>query len=648
MSKYALVTLNIGDCLHENSRASFHDAARRWGCDYVEVMQADEGVHPHAMKLKAFELCDAERVFYIDADAVISAGCPNPFEIFPADAFVAVSNQRQPYMSESCRRACEDTINRDLEKISGHTGETYTYPANFINSGMWLASRECHSKTLAEALSISLALYGETAWKDQSALNYVLIRNKVEVLTPDATWNCQFPPDTGKGMMGAFIYHWAGGENRRQIADINWRSYRHEVAVRQKPRLLVIADHCCPTGFARVAENICKHLVENWHIFVVGINYSGQPHDFPYQIWPAKLYGDLWGLGTFNYLLPEVRPDAIFTVQDPWIAARYATEIFRGGIPMAAYMPVDAKNQHPVVCSKLNKLDLAIFYTTFGEMQARLSGYKGRSAIIPHGADREIYKPLDKQECRSRLQISDGKNGAARSLGPDDFVVGNVNRNQPRKRLDLSIQYFAEWIHRVAGDPRQRIDNAYLYLHCAQRDVAGWDLPELAHYYGVDQRLIIPDAETITPANGLPENEMANVYGCFDVQVTTTAGEGWGLCQLEGMACGIPQIIPDFGALAEWAGGAAYMIPCSDEHTSHPVIGTVGAVPKKEAFIRALDRFYRDAGMRKEYAYLALECARQLQFDWKNIARQFDFNLKEMIGRKNAEISTQERLPATG
>ena len=231
--KTALMILNIGDFLRENSRASFHAAARRWGCDYVEVTEAHEGIHPHAMKLKAFDLCDADRIFYVDADAIISEECPNPFEAFPPDIFVAVPNQ-QPQMTESCRIACADNIMHDLRTITEHFGPINAQDvALFINAGFWIASRQYHEAMLKMALEISLAMLGITAWHDQSALNYALMKMQIPVLRLPETWNYQFPPDTGAGEMTKFIYHWAGGENRNRIPGVNWN---------RKKRLLWIGD----------------------------------------------------------------------------------------------------------------------------------------------------------------------------------------------------------------------------------------------------------------------------------------------------------------------------------------------------------------------------------------------------------------------
>jgi hypothetical protein len=58
--------------------------------------------------------------------------------------------------------------------------------------------------------------------------------------------------------------------------------------------------------------------------------------------------------------------------------------------------------------------------------------------VVPLGVDTDIYKPGDKSAARKKLGIAPVKD--------TDFIVCNVNRNQNRKRIDLTILYFAEWI----------------------------------------------------------------------------------------------------------------------------------------------------------------------------------------------------------
>lgn len=411
-----------------------------------------------------------------------------------------------------------------------------------------------------------------------------------------------------------------------------WKPVSAARAKRAKPRLLWIGDAVAHTGFARVTHAVCERLRQWWDLSVVGVNYFGDPHEYPYPIYPARLGGDMWGLGRFRDLLPELQPDAAICINDPWIAHRF-TE-FTAPVPFAAYMPVDAKNIPHQVCDALNALDLAIFYTQFGLDECRRNGYKGDAVVIPHGVDTGIYHPVPMATARQKLNLS-------KDIPADAFIVGNVNRNQPRKRLDLAIEYFAEWVHCY-----HLPEHVYLYLHCAQQD-SGWDLAQLAYWYGIVGRLMLPPEDAITAQRGWPEDFMKNVYSAFDVQLSTAEGEGWGLPQIEGMACGIPQIVPQYSGLGEWAAGAAYMVPVTS-HATHIGINTIGGIPDKTETIKALNHMYQNREERERYARLALERARDPRFDWDRIAQQFSIAIFDMMVRGNERREEYRNATAKG
>lgn len=194
------------------------------------------------------------------------------------------------------------------------------------------------------------------------------------------------------------------------------------------------------------------------------------------------------------------------------------------------------------------------------------------------------------------------------------FILGNVNRNQYRKRIDLSIIYFAEWVKNYG------IYDAYLYLHVLPGSSVKIDCQQLAKYYGVHKRLILAEPKNIY--DGAPEEYVRATYRAFDVQISTTLGEGWGLTTMEGMACGIPQIAGDYSALAEWGRDAIYLIPCNSEGVMPDVNGMIGSAPSKEAAVEAIDALYKSPD-RLGYGQRGLERVRQPEFNWNNIADRF-------------------------
>lgn len=380
---------------------------------------------------------------------------------------------------------------------------------------------------------------------------------------------------------------------------------------RRKPakgRLLWIGDAVTPTGFATVTHSMLEHLHTGWDVTVSGVNYDGAPHAFPYEIMPAYQGGDMWGMDRFAHVCAEFAPDVVVINSDPWNVAGFMRRAPKA-VPVVAYMPVDGLNLDRAVVTQLKKLTAAMWYSDFGHGEAVKSGFRGERLVIPHGLDAKLFRPVDKVSARQALD-----------LPTDAFIVGNVNRNQPRKRLDLTVQYFAEWVR------THRIKDTYLLLHCAKHDI-GWNLESLARHHGVANRVIFTGSDHLREA--AETSQMPLVYSALDIQVSTTSGEGWGLTTMEGMACGVPQIVPAWAALAEWA-EPAIQVPCSVQ-LAHPGISTIGALPDKAPFIEALQGLYHDEEKRRNISARGLRFVRQADFSWTTVARQFEVVMEKAL-----------------
>lgn len=388
-----------------------------------------------------------------------------------------------------------------------------------------------------------------------------------------------------------------------------------------KPRLLWIGDALVPTGFATVTHSVLNHLMRDWEVIVSGVNYDGSDHDLPYSVMPAWQGGDMWGMNRFQHLCAEFDPAAVVINNDWWNVAEFA-KLAPEGVPVIGYMPVDGGNLDPAAMQELNRLHAAVWYTHYGHREAVAAGFKGRRTVIPHGIDTTIFHPMDRSEARRLLDLNVPRNA---------FIVGNLNRNQPRKRLDLTIAIFADWIK------RHNVTDAWLLLHCAQKDT-GWDLRRVAAFHGVSNRLLLTGGHDIRELQN--SQHLYLIYNSLDVQISTTLGEGWGLTTMEGMACGVPQVVPDSSALAEWA-EPAVRIPCS-RLLMNPEINTTGALVDHAPFVEALDALYRNEAMRRKLAKHGAAFARQKRFTWSSVARRFGAILKRALEKRALE---SERKP---
>lgn len=399
----------------------------------------------------------------------------------------------------------------------------------------------------------------------------------------------------------------------------------------KKPRLLWVGDAVVSTGFARATHYILDTLKETWEVVVLGMNAPGDPHPYPYPIFRAAAGGDHFGVNRIGELARVVKPDLIVIQQDPWNFEVYhdALRSAKVDVPVVGAVAVDGLNCRGTA---LNELAGAVFWTQFGLDQARLGGYVGPATVIPLGVDRKIYRPIGKRTARQQLQII-AADGSEVDL-TDVFVVGNVNRNQPRKRLDLTIKFFSEWVR------TSKIDNAYLYLHVCPTGETGYDIRDLMRYYGVKDRLILLEPEI---GYGISEEGLAHTYAAFDVSVTTTQGEGFGLTTLEAMACKIPVIAPDWAALGDWPKSSICKVPCTAETAATTGgINVIGGVPNRVDYLKALDLVYNSATFRRRLADDGFARATSPEFRWTDVGAAYAAFLPQFVrGERHQAASTE-------
>lgn len=377
-------------------------------------------------------------------------------------------------------------------------------------------------------------------------------------------------------------------------------------------KVLWIGDAACDSGFAKATHYTLDGFVKaSWDIEVLGLNYRGDKHQYPYHIHPAWAGGDLFGVKRVLHVMENFPADVVVIQNDPWNIPKYVekfNQLTRRPF-LVGSIAVDGLN---CMGKALNGLDHVIFWTKFAQEEAIKGGLTKPSTVIPLGVDLSIYQPFDQLKARQMLLPEHPQTHSG-------FWVVNVNRNQPRKRLDLTIEYFAEWVS------ERRIRDAYLYLHVCPTGDVGVDCDALYGYYvrelGIPKRLILAEPDAY---KGASERGMAKTYQAADVQFSTTHGEGWGLTTLEGMACGVPQVAPDWAALGDWARPAATLVPCTGRSVTWGGPNVIGGVPDKRATIEALDFLYHSKVTRERDRDRGIALANDPMFRWENIARTFE------------------------
>lgn len=411
-----------------------------------------------------------------------------------------------------------------------------------------------------------------------------------------------------------------------------------------KVRILWISDGEAPTGFSRVAHNLIGNLnSEKYDIHHLAINYRGDPHENWWKMYPAGTGGDLWGFGRFVNLIRFIQPQVIFLLNDPWVIQQYLAAIIQAkgvvqgieNVPVVVYFPVDAREHDPVWFRDYSELvDKACVYTEWGKGVVLETGSVTPTQIdiLPHGASSNLfYKIPDVTQGTEILKT--GRQVARETIFPlkdkpeflNSFIVLNANRNQPRKRIDITLRAFAQFA-------RSKPKNVKLYLHMGVKDM-GWDIVQLAQRYGFDERLAISTSNASLPH--VPDDRLNLIYNACDVGLQTSMGEGWGLTSWEHAATGAPQIVPDHSVLPEIWGDSAMYIPTIADHV-YEGTHTVGRVPSTDGLVEKLEEAYQDwktgGEMLKDLGEKAIAITQKPKYQWKNIAKKLDKIFDEVKG----------------
>lgn len=316
----------------------------------------------------------------------------------------------------------------------------------------------------------------------------------------------------------------------------------------KKIKVLTYADApTCATGFGTVSRNVLEalHKTGRYAIDVLGINYWGDPHSFPYRIWPVgtNQQKDPYGRKKICNMIPKMDYDILFFLQDTFILdflpelIPYLKQNRKEAFGSVVYYPIDGFPKQSWI-KNVSVIDNIVAYTEFGK-KAALDTFMGVSdediSVIPHGVNISDYYPLPKKQVEEFRNQYFGKHA-------DKFIFMNLNRNQQRKDIPRTIQAFVEF--------RKQVPESILYLHMAQQD-QGWNLAEVCAGYGLSTSEDVIFPENFGPNQGYPRQVVNALYSAVDCVVSTVLGEGFGLGWLEAMATNTPIIMPDNTAMSE-------------------------------------------------------------------------------------------------
>jgi glycosyltransferase involved in cell wall biosynthesis len=327
--------------------------------------------------------------------------------------------------------------------------------------------------------------------------------------------------------------------------------------VSDKLRFLLVSTHVHQfTGYSKVTHGILSQLAtKDWlEITHYGIQKF---HDLSssFRAYPdgvdvidavalEKPLQNGFGYAALPEVIRKKKPHVVMIYNDMAVVAQFVEAIRKSGIPrdfkIWVYCDQVYTTQSQIFLDILNRdADRVFAFTPFWKKCLRDQGVTRPVDVLLHGYSTKQCFPVPKELARKQL-----------SLPSDMFLFLNLNRNQPRKRYDILIMAFVELLVKYPTKP------LFLLCICDKGEKGGWWLFELfsreLKLRGVSidqfaQRLIIT-AQNMS----FKDQEINMFYNAADVGISTSDGEGWGMCQFEQMGIGVPQVVPDIGGYKEF------------------------------------------------------------------------------------------------
>lgn len=416
----------------------------------------------------------------------------------------------------------------------------------------------------------------------------------------------------------------------------------------EKPRLLVFGEASVPSGNARVTESLLRQLADRWDIHLCASHWIGDsapPAAYPYAVYRGDVTGpdDPHGLRRYQAFVTHLEPQCVLVIGEIR-TVRALLEVHdrlpkwpeMDRPPVVAYVPV--RGTHLPDAVYLNDCALVLVPTMWGMQELRHCGYRGPCEVLTPGVDTTLFFPRSRDEARAHF-------GMEALASSEHWIVGNVHKNHPHQRLDVTVMGFAQWVH-----AQQLEDQAYLWLQCTDRPLQehtldprrGWRLQQLARDLSIEGNLFIPPPEIAALQGGLADEELSWMYSAWDLNLSTSLGEGWGCSWLEAAACGVPTLAPHWGLVADTPLATSpqmpFCLPLVDPET-----GTTGALVHPQTVAEHLAQLIGETASRQRLREASLALVQEEHFRWDCVARQMDGYLRATMEERIYEVVT-ERL----
>lgn len=382
-------------------------------------------------------------------------------------------------------------------------------------------------------------------------------------------------------------------------------------------RFLLVSTHVDQTtGYAKVAHNLLKQLATlTPKIKVFHFGFQRHPSRPGLRTVPAGVIQydaaanedpkqEGFGFNKIHEYIEMVTPDVVMIYNDPLVVCQFIQSMKheKGVSPYKLWTYIDQvyTGIAPQLVTTINEHSDRIYcFSEIWKQRYLEYGPSPDVRVLEHAVDPTMFTHMNSEQ-RSAQRSS-------MNIPEKAIVLLNANRNSQRKRLDLTIGGFVRALSRCPDsqlylmivtnlNPQAGAFYDISRIYAEELKIASLDVQAYA------SRLLLVDT---SPPTAVTDETINILYNIGDIGINTSDGEGFGLCQLEHLYTGAPQIVTDVGTYRSFLSDktAEFVAP---EYISYFAggmpFGFQCPMSTPAAVATAIDRMVALLKERKEYA----------------------------------------------
>ena len=329
-------------------------------------------------------------------------------------------------------------------------------------------------------------------------------------------------------------------------------------------RFLLISTHVDQTtGYSKVSHNLLKQIstlspkVKTFHFGFQRhpgrtsvrkvpegvITYDAAANEDPKE--------EGFGFNKIHEYVEMVNPDVVMIYNDPLIVMRFIESMKheRGKSSYKLWIYLDQVYEgiaQPLIETIRDHSDRIYCFSELWKKKFAEYGPFPDVRVLEHAVDPTVFS------CMASASVASVRTNL--NIPSDAILFLNANRNSQRKRLDLTLGGFARLLARNPTKPYHLL----ILTNASPQSGAFYDLQrvfiEELKGQGLDvqthvRKLLLIDS---SPPNLMSDEAINQIYNASDIGINTSDGEGFGLCQLEHMYTGAPQVVTDVGTYSSF------------------------------------------------------------------------------------------------